>query len=154
MFSLTIATYKSSEGVNLCNLDVADGFARITDMGNKTTPYGALLRERRVKAGLSLREVADYIGVSHVFLADVERGLSSPLKQDRETRLLEIMPTVTAAELHRARVASKPIKITPTNERYHDLTMALARRIERENNLSDSKFNLIMSLLSEDSDDD
>lgn len=134
-------------------LDIPNKSVRIISMGNnKTTPYGALLRERRVKAGLSLREVAEHIGISHVFLADVERGVSSPLKVEREVTLLEIMPTVTAAELHRARIASKPVKITPPNERYHELASVFARRVEREN-LSDSKFNAILALLNEGDDE-
>lgn len=119
---------------------------------NKTTPYGALLRERRVKANLSLREVAEHIGVSHVFLADVERGVSSPLKPEREVLLLEVLPNVTAAELQRARIASKPIKIAPPSERYHDLASVFARRVEREN-LSESKFNAILAMLKDEGDD-
>ena len=119
-----------------------------------TTPYGALLRERRVRAGLSLRDVAEHIGVSHVFLAEIERGVSAPLKPEREAKLLEIMPTVTAPELRKAREASKPFKLTSSNTppKYLDLTTALARRIEREN-LDDSKVNRILQILREDADD-
>lgn len=118
----------------------------------KATPYGSLLRERRVQANLSLREVAEHVGVSHVFLADIERGVSGPLKPDREPKLLEALPNVTQAELNTARVAST-YKITPatTPPKYMNVTAALARRIERDN-LSDTKVNQLLELL-KDGDD-
>jgi transcriptional regulator with XRE-family HTH domain len=118
----------------------------------KTTPYGALLRERRVQANLSLREVAEHVGVSHVYLAEIERGVSGPLKLDREPKLLEAMPNVAQIELSIARAAST-YKITPatTPPKYMDMTAALARRIERDN-LSDTKVRKILELL-KDGDD-
>jgi transcriptional regulator with XRE-family HTH domain len=120
----------------------------------KTTPYGALLRERRVRAGLSLRDVADHLGCSHVSFANIERGVSGPLKPEREKKLLEILPTVTAAELQLAREASKPFKLTSSNTppKYFDLTMAFARRIEHEN-LSDTGVRKIMQILDDEDDD-
>lgn len=119
---------------------------------NKTTPYGALLRERRVQAGLSLREVAEHIGVSHVFLADIERGTSGPLKPEREPALMEALPNIHKHELISAR-ASSTYKITPatTPAKYMDMTAAFARRIER-GNLSDTKVHRILELL-KDGDD-
>jgi transcriptional regulator with XRE-family HTH domain len=119
----------------------------------KTSPYGALLRKRRVEAGLSLREVAGTLGVSHVFLADVERGVR-PLSADREPALLTALTNLTQAELDDARALSRPIKITLSNtpDRYVDLTIALARRFERED-LSDTKVNRILAILKEDEED-
>ena len=35
--------------------------------------FGDQLRERRVAAGRGLREVAEYLGVSHVYVGEVER---------------------------------------------------------------------------------
>jgi transcriptional regulator with XRE-family HTH domain len=118
-----------------------------------TTPYGALLRERRVKAGLSLRDVASHLECSHVFLAEIERGVSGPLKPEREEKLLEVLPNVTAEELRKAREASKPFKLTQANTppKYLNLAMALARRIERDN-LEDTGLRQIMKILDEDKD--
>lgn len=120
---------------------------------NKTSPYGALLRKRRVEAGLSLRDVAAKIGVSHVFLADVERGVR-PLSTDREPQLLAALNNLTQTELDEARALSRPIKITLANtpDRYVDLTIALARRYERDD-LSDTKVNKILKILQEDGED-
>jgi hypothetical protein len=56
--------------------------------------------------------------------------------------------------LDEARALSRPIKITIANtpDRYVDLTIALARRYERED-LSDTKVNRILKILQEDTED-
>lgn len=118
------------------------------------TPYGALLRERRVAKGLSLRDVANELNVSHVYLADVERGSRGPLKPEHEPALLCVLTNTTADELDRARALSRPLKITLGNTppQYQDLTIAFARRIERQN-LGDVKLRQLLALLnSEDGD--
>jgi transcriptional regulator with XRE-family HTH domain len=117
-------------------------------MNYKTTPYGALLRERRVRAGLSLRDVAGHLDASHVFIADVERGMRGPLRPDHESKLLQVLPNLTREELTAARHASQSFKLTSTNTppRYADVTHALARRIE-QNDLSDTKINRILRIL-------
>jgi transcriptional regulator with XRE-family HTH domain len=106
-----------------------------------------------VEAGLSLRVAAEKIGVSHVFLADVERGVR-PLSTEREPLLLAALNNLTQTELDEARALSRPIKITLANtpDRYVDLTIALARRYERDD-LSDTKVNRILEILKEDEED-
>jgi transcriptional regulator with XRE-family HTH domain len=106
-----------------------------------------------VEAGLSLRVAAEKIGVSHVFLADVERGVR-PLSAEREPLLLAALNNLTQTELDEARALSRPIKITLANtpDRYVDLTIALARRYERDD-LSDTKVNRILEILKEDEED-
>jgi transcriptional regulator with XRE-family HTH domain len=42
---------------------------------------GAWMRERRKSAGKGLREVAAAMGVSHVFVGEVERGKHMPFKR-------------------------------------------------------------------------
>lgn len=37
--------------------------------------FGKRVREERVKAGLSLRDLAEATGVSHVTLGEIERGV-------------------------------------------------------------------------------
>ena len=113
----------------------------------KTTPYGALLRERRVQANLSLRDVARHVGVSHVYLGEIERGISGPLKPDREPALIEAMPTVTQDELNEAREAST-YQITPatTPAKYGTVTALFARRLKSDD-LGDTDINKLMKLL-------
>ena len=120
----------------------------------KPTPYGALLRQRRVEAGLSLRDVAEKLCVSHVYLADVERGARAPLQPAHEPKLKQVIKGLTANELARAREASKPVKITleTTPEGWAGVTIALARRYER-NDLRDDQRNKILQILQEGEED-
>ena len=110
-------------------------------MAKQQTPYGMLLRKRRMEAGLSLRYVAEAIGVSHVYLADVERGARAPLDEDREPKLRKIIKSLTPAELKAARLLSKPIKITmeSTPEPWTAVTVALARRYEQGDSNDDEQ---------------
>ena len=117
-------------------------------------PYGALLRKQRVDAGLSLRDVAAKLGVSHVFLADVERGARGPLNQEHEPKLLKLLKSLNQHDLDVARKESKAIKITldTTPEPYHDLTVALARRYESGEKLRETQVNRIIKILRGDED--
>lgn len=56
-------------------------------------PYGLFIRNRRNELGLSLRQVAEAIGTSAVYLADVERGRRNSIAQrrvDSLARALEV----------------------------------------------------------------
>jgi transcriptional regulator with XRE-family HTH domain len=111
-------------------------------------PYGTLVRERRVAAGKSLREVAASIGVSHAYLADVEIGAHGPLDTSYEPALVKCLKNLTRAELADARAQSSLVRITLWNTpaRYAELTRALARRLERED-LDDDAVARIMAIL-------
>lgn len=120
----------------------------------KPTPYGTLLRRRRIDAGLSLRDVAERLHVSHVYLADVERGARGPLQPEHEPKLKRIIKGLTSSDLARAREASRPVKITleTTPERWEDVTIALARRYAR-GNLREDQREQILRILQEDEED-
>jgi transcriptional regulator with XRE-family HTH domain len=45
--------------------------------------FGKLLRKIRIEAGRSIGEVARHLGVSTVFVSDVERGVRAPLSPER-----------------------------------------------------------------------
>ena len=51
------------------------------DTTSKPSPFGNYIRRMRVASGRSLREVADAIGISHVYLGEVERGVRGPLME-------------------------------------------------------------------------
>ena len=51
------------------------------------------LRRVRVRAGLSLREMAGRVGCSHVFLFDIERG-ARPMSPEFELRLEAVLAQV------------------------------------------------------------
>lgn len=64
--------------------------------------YGRLIRAKRIEIGASLRDIADHMGISHVFLADVETGRTASFRQERESALLEVLPNLTSEELANA----------------------------------------------------
>lgn len=52
--------------------------ARIPKVGLTVETLGGYLREQRVNAGVSLRQLADQSGVSNPYLSQIERGLRRP----------------------------------------------------------------------------
>ena len=103
-------------------------------MAKNSTAFGRCVRRYRVAAGLSLRRVADELGVSHVYLGEVERGVRGPMKKERWKELTEAIPGLTLTELASAAAASKPVSIDLNNadSHYASLTHALARRVENQ----------------------
>lgn len=61
--------------------------------------FGEYLRAKRTDAGLSLRDLAKRLGVSHVFLGEVERGVKGGIARDRWNDLIKALPGVTIEEL-------------------------------------------------------
>ena len=94
--------------------------------------FGSYLRQARVASGLSLRQVANALKISHVYLGEVERGVRGPLREEYWDGLLKAIPTLTRGELERQAAASRPLEmdISDAPPRYQDLAMALARRLK------------------------
>jgi transcriptional regulator with XRE-family HTH domain len=68
--------------------------------------FGDLLRQQRRKADKTLGDVARLLGVSVVFLSDVERGNRRPLGNERLIRIAEFLdvdpaPLIEAADRER-----------------------------------------------------
>lgn len=93
--------------------------------------FGALVRERRVQAGKSLRTVADAMGVTHVYLAQVERGERRTMPREHWLKLIEALGNVTFTELEDAAARSETYLLDPSEqeEPVQDLVVELARRI-------------------------
>lgn len=110
--------------------------------------FGTYLRARRLAAKKSLREVADAVGVSHVYLGEVERGDSSPMREDRWPALVRAIPGVTLEDLRRHTQLTKPVQLSigDAPPKYQELTLALARRIENRD-LSDAQLTKILKVL-------
>lgn len=110
--------------------------------------FGALLRKRRVEADKTLREVAAALKVSHVFLGEVERGTRPALKRERWGNLIEILPSLTIAELEAAAEVSKPIRIDVANKSrdVQDLAVLLNRRIT-DNSLQPDQISALFRVL-------
>jgi transcriptional regulator with XRE-family HTH domain len=102
-------------------------------MACRPHPFGIFIRDRRIAAGLSLREVARGMGITAVYLGEVERGVRGPFVRDRWVDLARLVPGVTLAELERQAQLADGLRLDLSNAppEYQDLGMALARRIEK-----------------------
>lgn len=99
-----------------------------------STDFGRYLRAKRVEAKLSVRRLAELLGISHVYLGEVERGDRGPLDEKYWPTLVRHVPELSTEGLTRAATTSRPIQldISDSATPYQDLAMALARRIDRQ----------------------
>jgi transcriptional regulator with XRE-family HTH domain len=100
----------------------------------RSTDFGRYLRAKRVEAKLSVRHLAKILGISHVYLGEVERGERGPLDEKYWPTLLRHIAGLSKEGLVRAAATSRPIQldIADASKPYQDLAVALARRIDRE----------------------
>jgi hypothetical protein len=104
----------------------------------------------RTTAEMSLREVADALEITHVYLGEVERGRRRILPKKYWKKLAQLRPGVTFVELKQQAAASEPIDPALMDGPSREFVVALARRLE-ENDLSDALAKQLLALLSEQS---
>ncbi|MCB9717005.1 MAG: helix-turn-helix domain-containing protein [Myxococcales bacterium] len=124
------------------------------------THFGQYIRDERTRHRISLRRLADALGVSHVFLGAIERGKGRPRKllaEDKWDRLIELVPTITRtrlrrlAELSRVRLDDDAFQSLPLDGQR--AAAAFARKIN-ERTLSDSEISGLLRLLGTSKDAD
>jgi transcriptional regulator with XRE-family HTH domain len=123
----------------------------MTNVTTKSTRFGDYIRRARVDAGRSLREVADEVGISHVYLGEVERGVRGPLIESHWDALIAALPKLKREELERTAQMSRALQLdlptAPT--RYQDLALALARRFKKRD-LSEADLTRLLKVLKSD----
>lgn len=80
--------------------------------------FGALLREERKRAGRTMADVADLLGLSIVYISDIERGKRAPLDPARVVRVAELLqvgagPLLSAAARSRGAFELATASVTP-----------------------------------------
>lgn len=124
------------------------------------THFGQYIRDERTRQRLSLRRLADALGVSHVFLGAVERGKGRPRKllaEEHWDRLVELVPTITRRklrylmELSRVRIDDYAVQNLPLNGQ--KAAAAFARKIN-DGTLSDAEISGLLRVLSDAKDSD
>jgi transcriptional regulator with XRE-family HTH domain len=110
------------------------------------SPFGAYLREVRAASGKSLREVADALGISHVYLGEVERGRRRTLPKKYWESLVEVVPAFSRAELESLAGASEPLNPAAMEGRSREVVVALARKLE-EGAMTDDLANRLLKIL-------
>lgn|GEM_PF-2247963 len=117
--------------------------------------FGTYLRDAREREGVSLRALSRMLGVSHVFLSNVERGKGSPhptlLAERHWGTLKEALPSIDLGELQRLAVLSRGVSIplqgqAPT---FQEAALAFQRRAQ-EGSLDESTLNELLRLLGVD----
>jgi len=117
--------------------------------------FGELIREKRLKADLSLREVAKRIGISHVLLGEVERGARAKLVEAHWPKLIESITgagvKLTATELKQAAQNGVPVEfdLSKASPEMREFTHLLARKIE-DGQLSSEKTRRLITMLEDD----
>ena len=92
--------------------------------------FGTSIRDARNQLGMSLEDLSSVMGVSRVYICDVERGLRKPFAQRRIPKVAEILkldPVELAkqAAIERGYVELAVVKQKPSKAR---LAAALAHR--------------------------
>lgn len=115
------------------------------------TTFATYLRDARERAGLSLREAARLLGVSHVFLGEVERGMRA-LPPARWQAVCEVLP-VTMEKLTELERMRRPVRIDLSNKtpEVQRLGLAFARRIE--SGLTEEQLQALKGLLGNEEDE-
>lgn len=117
------------------------------------THFGQYIREERTRHRISLRQLADELGVSHVFLGAVERGKDRPrrlLAEEHWDKLIELVPTITKsklrrlAELARVRIDDAAVQNLPPAGQL--AAAAFARKVN-EGTLSSEEIRKLLMLL-------
>ena len=123
----------------------------MTNSISKGSQFGNYIRRARVEDGKSLREVADAVGISHVYLGEVERGMRGPLMPSHWDALLAAIPGLKRAELQRTAQLSRALQLDVSSApaRYQDLALALARRFKKRD-LSDADLARLLRVLKDD----
>ncbi len=100
----------------------------------KANIFGTYMLNKRVGAQLSLREVGKRLGVSHVYVGEVERGVSSPYSRDRWPDLVAAIPGVTMEDLERnaGLTVGVQLRLEDAPVDYQNLGLMLARRIQAQ----------------------
>lgn len=96
------------------------------------SPFGEYLRGARTASGKSLREVADALTISHVYLGEVERGRRRRLPEKYWEKLAEVIPEISVPELSQLAAASEPLDPAAMEGRQREIVVALARRLEQD----------------------
>lgn len=99
-----------------------------------STPFGDYVRGARQRAGLSLRELGKALGVSHVYVREVECGHRPPFVRERWPALMAALPGITKSGLvyHLALTEGVTLSLADASPAYRELAIALADPRARE----------------------
>jgi transcriptional regulator with XRE-family HTH domain len=116
--------------------------------------FGDALRKRRKDAGKTLGDVAEVLGVSVVYVSDVERSNRRPFDSERIIKLAKFLktpaaPLIAAADQERGVIEYDITKARPLEA---DVVGGLVSGLAR-GGVTDDQLRKIRNILKKDSDD-
>jgi len=110
--------------------------------------FGKALRKCRINAKKTLKDVADFLGVSIPYVSDVELGRRQPFSSKDINRLAEFLGCCNErGQLLILAVKDRgEITLNPRNDQERELLVALDRRMDK---LDDETLKRIRALLDE-----
>ena len=91
--------------------------------------FGEYVRAGRLRAGMTLREASKLIGISHVFLGEVETGRRGSFARDRWERVAEVLG-LDVSEMTRLHWLGKGAPAEALREQNPNLEPNLERDLE------------------------
>lgn len=111
------------------------------------TMFGQKARDWRQDQDISLREMASQLGVSAVYLSDIERGHRPPPSGEKLRKMAELLHR-PFDEMEQLANASRKLVFDPkkTNAKGFEVAALLARRLEDESEGTDELLENIIRL--------
>lgn len=108
--------------------------------------FGPFLRSVREKLGKTMRQVADVLGVSVVYISDIERGRRNPPSEKMIKSMAEFLQISPEILLEKAaqEKGKVELEIKGTNPKVSEAALVLARKWP---NLTEEKANELIKLL-------
>lgn len=119
--------------------------------------FGELLKETRLKKNVSLRKLAEEIGVAAPYLSDVEKGRRNPLSEENMRKVIEVLQLSNeeANELFDQAASERKDAVAPDISAYvsdHESVRAALRKA-KSMNLGDDDWIRIIEKMEEESKD-
>jgi transcriptional regulator with XRE-family HTH domain len=107
---------------------------------------GQYIRKQRLASGLSLRELADQLGVSHVFVGGIERGTKS-VPDTMVDRLAEHVEGIKVATLRKYMSDAFPVRFEISKAGAVERSLAAAFAQKAERGFSEEELKALRSIL-------
>ena len=108
--------------------------------------FGPFLRSIREKLGKTMRQVADLLGVSVVYISDIERGRRNPPSEDKIRAIAKFfqMPPDDLLEKAAEDRGKVELELTGTSPKISEAALVLARKWP---SMTEAKANELIKLL-------
>jgi len=117
-------------------------------MDDMDKTFGSYLRRMRGENKISLRNLSNIVGLSHVYIAEVERGVAKPLQEEHWGKFVMAIPGLKLEKLRELAmgVGNYKLNFSQQPKLYSEVGLVLARRME-DHRLEDEELKQILEIL-------